>query len=167
MTKSKIKITAMFPFPYIQWWIVSGGSCIYKQINMPMWRTKSLSMSLDFQEQVSHWYKRLTVPAASQTQTQYAEKELRAAPRGTAECFQQTQTITDSPGITSQMGTSRVCSKLAKLHSNFPSNTPSQSPIGLSWKSWRHDNFMNLPDVLHLYESAQDGPFTTVFYQIV
>lgn len=42
--------------------------------------------------------------------------------------------VDDSPGITSQMGTRRVCSKLAKLHSNFPLNAPSQSPIGLSCK---------------------------------
>ena len=63
---------------------------------------------------------------------------------------QRGQTRGDSPGITSQMGTSRVCSKLAKLHSNFPSNTPSQSPIGLSWKSWRHERLITPPGHLHL-----------------
>lgn len=132
-----------------------GGSSAHKQINMPMWRTKSLSISLDFQKQVRHQHKRLSVPAASKTQTQNAQKELRAVPNeGMLNVFWKNAevqwhrrgtntgtdtTVGDSPGITSQMGTSRVCSKLAKLHSSFPSNTPSQSPIGLSWKSWRHE----------------------------
>ncbi len=135
-----------------------GGSGTHKQINMPMWRTKSLSISLDFQKQVSHPHKRLPVPAASKTQTHNAQKELRAGPReGQSNVFRKTQILGDSPGITSQMGTSRVCSKLAKLHSNFPSNTPSQSPIGLSWKSWRHEKHITLPGVLHLCKTDQAG----------
>ncbi len=48
---------------------------------MPTWGTKSLSISLDCQKQVSHVHKRLSVPAASKTQTGNAQKELRAGPR--------------------------------------------------------------------------------------
>lgn len=132
-----------------------------KQINIPLWGTKSQSISLDFQKQVSHQHKRLSVPAASKTQTQNARKQLSAGPseaqlnvirkrnanaRQYKHSKNQEQILYNSPGITSQMGTSRVCSKLAKLHSSFPSNTPSQSPIGLSWKSWRHDNLVTLLD---------------------
>lgn len=47
---------------------------------MPLWRTKSQSISLDFQKQESHHYKRLSVPAANQTQTQTAQKERSARP---------------------------------------------------------------------------------------
>lgn len=102
-----------------------------------------------------------------------SEGAQRWSNRGTAECFRKTlmfhdihmvqkqgQILGDSPGITSQMGTSRVCSKLAKLHSNFPSNTPSQSPIGLSWKSWRHENLRTLPGVLHLWKRFHTGFFS-------
>lgn len=123
-----------------------GSSSTHKQINTPMWKTKSLSISLDLQKQVSHQHKRLSVPTASKTQTQNTRKELSAGAReGQLNVFRKQQVWTtytwyenrsqilgDSPGITSQMGTSRVCSKLAKLHSSFPSITPSQSPIGLS-----------------------------------
>lgn len=134
-----------------------------------MWRTKSPSISLDFQKQASHWHKRLSVPALSKTQTR-SEGAQCWSERWTAEYFLQTlwfddihmvpkqrQIWGDSPGITSQMGTSRVCSKLAKLHSNFPSITPSQSPIGLSWKSWRHETLGTLSDVLPLPKPAQPG----------
>lgn len=68
----------------------------------------------------------------------------------------------DSPGITSQMGTSRVCSKLAKLHSSFPSNTPSQSPIGLSWKSWRHENLVKLSFAPHHCDAAVGATSATL-----
>lgn len=61
-----------------------GGSSTHKQINMPMWRTKSLSISLDFQKQVSHQYKRLSVPAARKTQTHNTPS---CSERGTAEFF--------------------------------------------------------------------------------
>lgn len=97
-------------------------------------------------------------PLQAKTQTHIAQKKLRAGPReGQLNDSRKTQIVGDSPGITSQMGTSRVCSKLAKLHSNFPSNTPSQSPIGLSWKSCRHEKHITLPGVLHLWKTDQAG----------
>ena len=49
--------------------------------NSWMWRTKSLSISLDFQKQVSHQHKRLSVPTGSKTQTQNAPRELSVGPR--------------------------------------------------------------------------------------
>lgn len=51
------------------------------------------------------------------------------------------------------MGTRRVCSKLAKLHSNFPLNTPSQSPIGLSCKRRRRERHDTLCGSVHLAET--------------
>lgn len=56
-----------------------GGSSTHKQINTPMWKTKSLSISLDFQKTSEH--KRLSVPTASKTQTQNTPKELSAGAR--------------------------------------------------------------------------------------
>lgn len=70
----------------------------------------------------------------------------------------------DSPGITSQMGTSRVCSKLAKLHSSFPSNTPSQSPIGLSWESWRHENLVKLSFTPHHCATSATLPWSFLMF---
>lgn len=51
------------------------------------------------------------------------------------------------------MGTRRVCSKLAKLHSNFPLNTPSQSPIGLSCKRRRRERRETLAGAVHLAQT--------------
>lgn len=51
------------------------------------------------------------------------------------------------------MGTRRVCSKLAKLHSNFPLNTPSQSPIGLSCKRRRRERREALAGAVHLAQT--------------
>lgn len=55
-----------------------GGSSTHKQINTPMWKTKSPSISLDFQKQVNHQHKRRSVPKASKTQTRNTPKELSA-----------------------------------------------------------------------------------------
>lgn len=67
--KSTLRIP-IFKIPSMQDWIVREAAVsTHKQINMPMWRTKSPSISLDFQKQVSHVHKRLSVPAASKTQT--------------------------------------------------------------------------------------------------
>ena len=67
--KSTLRIP-IFKIPSMQDRIVREAAVsTHKQINMPMWRTKSPSISLDFQKQVSHVHKRLSVPAASKTQT--------------------------------------------------------------------------------------------------
>lgn len=72
--------------------------------------------------------------------------------------FYQTQTRWWAlPGITSQTGTRRVCSRLAKLHSSFPSKMPSQSPIGLSWRSGRREPVSGAAEGLHVSEPALSG----------
>lgn len=57
-----------------------GNSSMHQQINMPNWGTKGPSISLDFQKQVSHVHKWLSVPAASKRQTPSTQRTLRTGP---------------------------------------------------------------------------------------
>lgn len=117
---------------------------MHKQINMPHGGTKSLWVSgLTFKNKSATQTKSPLCTAAGRTRSGSAGRTLGTGPRQGRLGVQQTQKkrakVDDSPGITSQMGTRRVCSKLAKLHSNFPLNAPSQSPIGLSCKRRRRE----------------------------
>lgn len=136
---------------------MSSRTRIHKQINMPHGGTKSLWVSgLTFKTSQPCRQKALcarlrakhTVGAVG---AQRGRWELVPAKDGfRAQTKEKRGKVDDSPGITSQMGTRRVCSKLAKLHSNFPLNTPSQSPIGLSCKRRRREWRETLAGAVHL-----------------